>query len=222
MNPPVLAHGVFISFEGGEGAGKSTLIDEVARQIASEGYFVVKTREPGSTHLGEHIRTLLLDPLAGEISPYAELCLFLAARAQHLQEVIVPALEQRKVVLCDRFNDSTITYQGSARGLGLEKVEELCNFVCQGVRPVLTLYLDIDPSIGLLRAKAATNSALVGEHDLDRIESESLHFHAKIREAFREIHEKDPSRCRMIDASQPPAVVCAEAMQMIRPLLKGS
>lgn len=213
-----LRHGVFITFEGGEGAGKSTLIDEVARHLASEGIQVVKTREPGSTHLGEHIRTLLLNHAQGDVSPYAELCLFLAARAQHLQEVIIPSLSKRKVILCDRFNDSTIAYQGAARGLGMEKVEQFCQFVCQGVTPHLTLYLDIDPALGLSRARGSSPQ-IAGERGYDRIELEGLEFHGQIRKAFREIHEKDPSRFHMIDATAERAIVYAEAMKLIRPLL---
>jgi dTMP kinase len=148
------AKALFITFEGGEGAGKTTLIDSIARQLAASHYYVVKTREPGGTHLGEHVRTLLLhDHTDQPLSSYAELFLFLAARAQQLDEVIRPALEERKIVLCDRFNDSTIAYQGIARGLGLEQVAELCGLVCRETQPHLTFYLDIDPSLGLARAK---------------------------------------------------------------------
>ncbi len=215
-----MGRGVFITFEGGEGAGKSSLIEEVARQLASDGIQVVKTREPGSTHLGEHIRTLLLNHTSQPVSPYAELCLFLAARAQHIQEVIVPSLERRKVILCDRYNDSTIAYQGAARGLGMEKVESICEFICQGVQPHLTLYLDIDPAVGLFRARGSSPE-IAGERGYDRIEVEGLEFHSKIRKAFLEIHEKDPARVHLLDASQKKEIVCAEAMKAIR-LLLGS
>ncbi len=220
MAPTVLPRGVFITFEGGEGAGKSSLIEEVARQLASDGIQVVKTREPGSTHLGEHIRALLLNHTTHEVSPYAELCLFLAARAQHLREVIVPSLEKRKVILCDRYNDSTIAYQGAARGLGMQRVEEFCEFICQGVQPHLTLYLDIDPAEGLARARGSSPQ-IAGERGYDRIEVEGIAFHSKIRKAFREIHEKDPSRFHFLDASQKKEVVCAEAMKLIRPFLES-
>lgn len=220
MAPVVLHRGVFITFEGGEGAGKSSLIEETARQLASDGYQVVKTREPGSTHLGEHIRSLLLNHAPHDVSPYAELCLFLAARAQHLKEVIVPSLEKRRVILCDRYNDSTIAYQGAARELGMEKVERFCEFVCQGIEPHLTLYLDIDPELGLARARGSSPQ-IAGERGYDRIESEGVEFHSRIRKAFREIHEKDPARFHLIDASQERAIVSAEAMKLIRPLLDG-
>ncbi|MBF8262627.1 MAG: tmk, partial [Parachlamydiales bacterium] len=168
----VLKRGLFITFEGGEGAGKSTLIDEVARQLASDGYHVVKTREPGGTHIGEHIRSLLLDHAQNRpLSAYAELCLFLAARAQQIEEIIAPALEARKIVLCDRFNDSTIAYQGVARGLGVEEVSAFCQFICHGIQPQLTLYLDIDPAVGLSRARR-DQPQIAGARGYDRIESE--------------------------------------------------
>jgi dTMP kinase len=211
MHP--LHRGLFITFEGGEGAGKTTLIEEAARQLASDGYFIVKTREPGSTHLGEHIRSLLLEhSYLNPLSAYSELCLFLAARAQHIEEVILPALEDRKIILCDRFNDSTIAYQGVARKLGADKVAQFCQFVCHGVQPQLTLYLDIDPAIGLARARR--------EQLPDRIESEGLAFHQQIREAFLAIHARDPRRFVLLDAAQTPVLVFAEAMKRIYSLLK--
>lgn len=215
-----LHRGVFITFEGGEGAGKSTLIEEVARQLASDGYYVVKTREPGGTHLGEHIRALLLDHSSNHpLCAYSELCLFLASRAQHIEEIILPALEARKIVLCDRFNDSTIAYQGNARGLGAEKVTRFCDFICHGVQPNLTLYLDIDPAIGLARARR-DQPPIAGVRGYDRIESEGLAFHQQIREAFLAIHSLEPQRFVLLDAAQTPVVVFAEAMKRIYSLLK--
>ena len=214
-----LRRGIFITFEGGEGAGKSTLIEETARQLASDGYSIVKTREPGGTNLGEHIRLLLLEHEPNP-SAYAELCLFLASRAQHIQEVIAPALESRKIVLCDRFNDSTIAYQGWARGLGMEKVAQFCEFICQGVQPRLTLYLDIDPAVGLARARK-NSPEIAGARGYDRIESEDLVFHQKIREAFRLIHEKNKERFVMLDATQSLSVLCAETVQRIYSLIKS-
>lgn len=217
----VLQKGVLITFEGGEGAGKSTLIDEVARQLASDGYRIVKTREPGGTFLGEHIRSLLLDHHSHghPLSAYSELCLFLAARAQHIDEIIAPALEDRKIVLCDRFNDSTVAYQGYARGLGAQKVAQFCDFVCHGVQPNLTIYLDIDPSVGLARARR-DQPQIAGARGYDRIESEGIHFHQKIREGFLSIHTKDKNRFVLIDASQPIALIQTEAIRFIRPVLK--
>ncbi len=205
-----LQHGLFITFEGGEGAGKTTLIEEIAKTLASEGHAVLKTREPGGTKLGEHIRAILLQH-SEPISPYAELCLFLASRAQHIAEVIRPALEAKKIVLCDRFNDSSVAYQGIARGLGGEKVAQTCAFICQNLEPHLTLYLDIDPAIGLARAKK--------ERAQDRIEAESLHFHTQIRNAYLSIHNAHPRRFHLLDASKSPSHVFAEAMKSIHLLI---
>jgi dTMP kinase len=200
----------FITFEGGEGAGKTTLINEIEKQVIALGYSVLKTREPGGTKIGEEIRAILLNGNEN-LSPYAELSLFLAARAQHIFEVIGPALEEGKVVLCDRFNDSSIAYQGVARGLGMQKVEEFCEFISQGLKPHLTIYLDLDPELGLNRAAKVRKQ--------DRIESESVVFHGKIREAYMAIHKAEQHRFRLIDATLPPNRVLSEAMRLINPLL---
>ena len=197
---------------GKNGAGKTTLIEAIARQLTSEGATVLKTREPGGTGLGEEVRTLLLRH-AGPISPYAEMCLFLASRAQHILEVIGPALEAGMVVLCDRFNDSSVAYQGAARGLGMGKVSEICEFISQGLKPNLTLYLDLDPELGLNRAARVRKQ--------DRIEAVTLMFHKKIREAYIEIHQADSHRFRLIDATLPSERVYQEAMKMILPFTSG-
>jgi dTMP kinase len=208
---PQLRQGLFLTFEGGEGAGKTTLIEEIAHRLSAEGFSVLKTREPGGTQVGEQIRSLLLQHTGNPMSPYAELSLFLASRAQHIFEVIGPALEAKKIVLCDRFNDSSVAYQGAARGLGMEKVAEFCDFISQGLKPHLTLYLDLEPELGLSRA-AKTRSQ-------DRIEAETVMFHHRIREAFLTIHRADQRRFRLIDATLPPKRVFEEAMKMIEPLL---
>lgn len=186
--------GLFITFEGGEGAGKTSLIDQLETDLKSRGYQTIRLREPGGTWLGEKVRTILLDA-THKIAPYAELALFLASRAQHLFDVILPAIEEGKIVLCDRFNDSTIAYQGVARGLGIQPVSQACHLFCQGVRPDLTLYLDLDPVIGLERASK--------ERSKDRIEQEEIAFHQRIRSAYQELAKKEPNRIHTIDASQP-------------------
>lgn len=203
--------GFFITFEGGEGAGKTTLIEELARALVSQGYSVLTTREPGGTRLGERIRAILLQHTE-PLSPYAELCLFLASRVQQILEVVVPALEDRKIVLCDRFNDSSIAYQGAARGLGVGKVDTFCAFMSQGLKPDLTIYLDLDPELGLKRAAKARTQ--------DRIESETLSFHKKIREAYLAIHQTEPHRFRLIDAALPPRQVLHIAITLVQNLLK--
>ncbi len=207
---PQLRQGLFITFEGGEGAGKTTLIEELARHLAAQGYSVLKTREPGGTKVGEHIRALLLQH-TGPLSPYTELSLFLASRAQHIFEIIGPALEAGKIVLCDRFNDSSVAYQGAARGLGMEKVSEFCTFISQGLKPHLTLYLDIDPEVGLSRVAKTRGQ--------DRIEAETIAFHRKIREAYLSIHKADPHRFHLINAGLSPKAVFEEAIKRLDPVI---
>jgi dTMP kinase len=203
-----LKQGLFITFEGIDGAGKTTLINAITRRLESEGYPVLYTKEPGSTWLGEQIRNLVLHS-NGAIAPHAELCLYLTSRAQNVSEVIMPALKEHKIVLCDRYNDSTIAFQGAARGLGVEKVTDMCHFITQNLNPHLTLCLDIDPEVSLQRAKKN------GAHD--RIESEALSFHHKVRDAYRAIHKKNPKRFHLLDATQSPAKVFEDAIHLIEP-----
>ncbi|EFB42445.1 hypothetical protein pah_c008o058 [Parachlamydia acanthamoebae str. Hall's coccus] len=209
----------FITFEGGEGAGKTTLIQQVEADLKQLGYDVVSTREPGGSSLGNTIRQWLLQQnTKTSISIKAELLLFLAARAQHIEELILPSLTKGKIVLCDRFNDSTIAYQGVARGLGLEAVQNLCKFVCGNVVPDLTIYLDIDPHVGLTRTRhAAKEDAPMGS--IDRIESEKLEFHEHVRQGFFKLIHQNPSRYHVIDASMSPELVLRDARATIDRLL---
>lgn len=198
---------MFVTFEGGEGAGKSTLIKGVIEALTSQGLEVLSTREPGGTLLGEFIREALLNGNASyQIDPKAELLLFLASRVQHLEEVIKPALKAGKVVLCDRFNDSSAAYQGNGRGLGIDAVEELCNLACDHIVPDLTFYLDLDPNKGFSR--------IVREKD--RMEGEGLSFHEKVREGFLQLKKRHPKRIHVIDASQNPEKVLQETLVILR------
>ncbi len=199
-----MSRSLFVTFEGGEGAGKTTLIQQIVHELTSRNLAFVTTREPGGTPLGEEIRRLLLEP--STLSPYAELSLFLASRAQHISQVIRPALAQKKIVLCDRFNDSTIAYQGAARGLGVEKVSEFCAFISQNLDPDLTFYLDLDPHIGLTR---------IEQRSKDRIEAETLSFHIAIRQAFHDLAKRYPRRLRLLDASKAPSQVFQDAMGIL-------
>jgi dTMP kinase len=209
----MLKKGLFITFEGGDGAGKTTLIDKLHHFLENRGYDVLKTRAPGGTEVGREIRNLLLHRQDSHLFKRAELLLFLADRAQHVEELIAPSLKKGKIVLCDRFNDSTIAYQGGARGLSADLVRNLCEFACQGLEPDLTLYLDLDPKTGFERARKA---GMVK----DRIESETLRFHRKIRTSFRKIAKSDPKRFIMIDASQTPEEVYTIAREKIDVALK--
>lgn len=195
----------FITFEGGEGAGKSTLIESLCEAFRRQGRSFCKTRAPGGTAVGQQIRNLILHANECKIHPRAELLLFLADRAQHVEELIRPALEAGKMVLCDRFNDSTVAYQGCARGFDEAWVRELCHFATGGLEPDLTLFLDIDPAVGLKRLPQAP----------DKIESESLLFHQKIREAYHRMAKREPRRFVILDASLPPEHVLQNALKQI-------
>ena len=157
--------------------------------------------------MGEQIRSLLLSNREEKVSPYAELCLFLASRAQHISEVIMPALRANTIVLCDRYNDSSVAYQGIARGLGMKEVEDACSFITQKLQPQLTFYLDIEPSLGLSRVQRSRVK--------DRIESEELSFHEKIRQAYLAIQREHPDRIHVLDASLPKDQVYQQAMRWV-------
>ncbi len=206
-----MRRGLFITFEGGDGAGKTTLMDEIVKTFSSRGFSVLKTREPGGTPLGEDLRRLVLQKREDVISPFAELCLFLASRAQHVFEVIRPALDLGKIVLCDRFHDSSVAYQGIARGLGLEEVSHMSSFIAEGLQPDLTFYLDVPPAVGLQRVK--------GSRLEDRLESEEIAFHEKIREAYLLIQKMHPHRMRLLNGLQPSREVYGEAMCILDPLV---
>ena len=198
--------GILITFEGGDGAGKSTLIQKVFAELQSKQHPVIRTFAPGATAIGQSIRELLLCPSAVPMSKRCELLLFLSDRAQHVDECILPALQQGKVILCDRFNDSTMAYQSGARGFDPSWVRELCEFACNKVQPDLTFYLDLDPVIGLTRVKKIGAGT-------DRIESETLEFHQTIRQAFHRIAKLEPQRLIMLDASQSPEHVFQQAIE---------
>lgn len=202
-------NGLFVTFEGGEGAGKSSLISSLYDYLDDQGHDVLRSREPGGSPLGEMIRnTLLMPPKDVTIGARAELCLFLAARAQHIEEILVPALEDGKIILCDRFNDSTIAYQGIGRGLGMDYVRQLCTQICEGVTPDLTFYLDVAPHVGLHRASSTRAGS-------DRIESEEVSFHERIRNGFLHIASKEKNRFHIVDAHQPQQDVFEEVIEVV-------
>lgn len=186
--------GLFVSFEGVEGGGKSTQLERLRAALVARGYDVVVTREPGGTPIGEAIRRILLDPSHSAMASTAELLLYEAARAQLVAEVIRPALERGAIVLCDRFADSTTAYQGGGRGLLPEALEQLHHLATNGLWPDLTFVLDVPASVGLARA--------VKRQAADRIEQESLAFHERVRAAFLAVAERDAARVRMVDGER--------------------
>ncbi|MDX1511895.1 MAG: dTMP kinase, partial [Nitriliruptorales bacterium] len=193
-----VGRGLFVAFEGGEGAGKSTQIRLLRAAIEREGHDAIVTREPGGSELGERLRTILLDP-ASEIDPRAETMLYAAARAQHVDEVLRPALEKGAVVLSDRFLDSSIVYQGIVREMGDIQVEQLNLWGTGGLVPDLVVVLDIDAEEGLRRASESPEN----EGSIDRLEAEGIEFHRRVNDAFRRRADLDPGRYLVIDASLP-------------------
>ena len=193
-----MARGKFITFEGGEGCGKSTQVKRLKEALEREGIEVVLTREPGGTWLSEEIRHLIKDQTTDAPCARSELLLFLAARAQLVKNVIRPALESGKWVLSDRFSDSTLAYQGYGRGLPLEILRETNDFACEGLRPDMTLLLDVTPETARARMRereATTNTAA------DRIEMAGEDFHARLRAGFAELAKSEPERIVTIDAN---------------------
>jgi len=202
--------GRFITFEGGEGCGKSTQVRRLAEHLASKGIEVVLTREPGGTRLAELIRGLLKDEREDPPCDRSELLLFLAARAQLVRNVIEPALASGKWVLSDRFSDSTFAYQGYGRGLPLDVLRLANDFACDGLKPDLTLLLDVRPEVAVARMRrreAATNTSA------DRIEQAGDGFHSRLRAGFLEMAKAEPERIKVIDANGSPDDVWARILQ---------
>lgn len=187
--------GHFITFEGVEGSGKTTQMAILGHALETRGYPVVRTREPGGTKIGDAIRALILDSKNQIMDAKTEFLLYLASRAQHLKEVILPALAEGKIVLCDRFADATYAYQGYGRGLSKREIELIGRFVTGGLSPDLTLLLDIDVKKGLARLK--------GREEINRLDQEALQFHEAVREGYLHLAKKNPRRIWVIrtDAS---------------------
>jgi len=198
--------GCLISLEGGEGAGKSTLADGLQSRLIECGRNVLRVREPGGTPLGEAVRAVVLDAAHTDVSPWAELFLMLAARAQLVHESLRPALARGEVVLCDRFADASVAYQGVGRGLGFETVRELNRHATGDCMPDLTLFLDVDPRVGRSRQSG----------EADRMESEEIDFHDRVREGYRQLAVVEPARVHTLDAGGSAAEVLESAWTLVR------
>jgi dTMP kinase len=208
--------GLFVTFEGIEGSGKSTQCMRLAKTLREHGYRVVETREPGGTALAEQIRDLLLHPRVAEpISPETEACLILAARAQHVAQVIEPALRNGAVVVCDRFADSTLAYQGFARGLALANLRALNALATRGLRPSLTLLFDLPVSIGLARRRRE------GEPQ-NRLDREATRFHERVRKGFLSLARREPRRIKILDGRREPDVLAREIEAIVLKALSGA
>ncbi|HEV2087706.1 MAG TPA: dTMP kinase [Cryptosporangiaceae bacterium] len=211
MSEQTLARGRFVVFEGGEGAGKSTQARRLVSWLAACGYDVRTTREPGATPLGARIRELLLEPAGDPPSPRAEALLYAADRAHHVSTVIRPALAEGAVVVCDRYVDSSLAYQGAGRALPADEIAWLSQWATAGLRPDLVILLDVDPRLGMAR---------IGDRGAaDRLESESAEFHARVRQAFGELAAAEPRRYLVLDAALSTDELAARIRDRITPLL---
>ena len=207
--------GFFVSFEGGDGCGKTTQMRLLLERLRADGKDVLETAEPGGTPIGRQIRRILLDSANGALSPRAEMLLYFACRAQNVDEWIRPALAAGRVVVTDRFTDSTLAYQGEGRGLTAGLVRQLHAIACQEIVPDLTIYLDIDYRTGLSRARAR-NAGQAGP-DESRMESEAEEFHERVRRGYLALAAGEPERIRTIDAGQSVEAVAAAIWAEVEP-----
>ena len=218
------ARGRFITIEGLDGCGKSTQLRRLADVLRTEGVDVVETREPGGTPIGDEIRGLLLDSRTKGMSPWAELALMFASRAQQIDQLILPSLAEGKWVLCDRFTDSSEAYQGGGRKLGSQAVIRLHEVVCRDLQPDLTVYMDSDVEHSVNRARRRNRRSTQGsadEKDENRFEQESRAFFQRVQEAYRDIAKREPERVVMVDARKSADEVHPQIVAAVRKRLLG-
>ncbi len=208
--------GKFITFEGIDGSGKSTQLRLLAKRMRAQGLPVVENVEPGGTPIGRQIRRILLDSANQDLCPTAEMLLMFAARAQNVDQWILPALGEGKIVLSDRFTDSTLAYQGVGRGLGAEIVLDVDRIACRGLVPDLTIYIDIDAVTGLTRAHARNRDDASEE---TRLDEEEVGFYRKVREGYRAIAAEEPNRFRLIDGARTIDEIAADVWDTVTSLL---
>jgi len=212
----VAPRGKFITFEGLDGSGKSTQIEKLARALRGRGLAVTVTREPGGTATGEKIREVLLHSTTAGLTPLAEMALMFASRAQHIHEIILPALAEGRVVLCDRFTDSTEAYQGAGRKLGTKPVLELHEILCGGLQPDLTVLLDNEVSFSVERARRRNRKHKSTRPDENRFEQESRAFFGRVRNGYLAIAAREPQRVQMINARGTPQETHAKIMELVK------
>jgi dTMP kinase len=222
----VPARGKFITFEGLDGSGKSTQVEKLARSLRARGLSVTVTREPGGTPTGERIREVLLHSATSGLSPLTEMALMFASRAQHIHEVILPALAEGRIVLCDRFTDSTEAYQGGGRKLGTKPVLELHRVLCGNLQPDLTVLLDNEVAFSVERARRrnrqrkGARAEKGSEKDENRFEQESRTFFGRVRQAYLAIAAREPQRVHVVNARGTPSETHAVIMELVRKKLR--
>ncbi len=203
--------GLFITFEGTDGSGKTTQIKLLESYIREKGYEVVLSREPGGTKISEIIRDMILDPANKEIVPLTEMILYAASRAQHVEEVIAPAIDSGRIVICDRYVDSSYAYQGGGRGVDLKLIADVNRVAVNSVVPDLTFFLDLDPEVAIKRRISSTGA--------DRIEQEKLDFHKRVYEAYKKLSLLYPDRIKTINAAQSIEEISAQIKHYIDELI---
>lgn len=205
---------MFITLEGGEGSGKSTALRLIIAKLEKEGKQVVLTREPGGTPIAEQIRNVILDKGNTAMDPRTEALLYAASRRQHIVEKILPSLKEGKIVISDRYLDSSLAYQGGARGLGIDTILEVNQYATEGLLPDLTLLFDLAPEVGLERIGANEN------REVNRLDVEKITFHEKVRASFLELARRYPDRILILDASLPPEQLAEKAYEAIEKKLE--
>jgi dTMP kinase len=206
--------GLFITLEGPEGAGKTTIIDKLLTYYQEQDKQIIKTREPGGIHISEKIRSIILDPKHTEMDARTEALLYAAARRQHLVEKVIPALNSGAIVLCDRFIDSSLAYQGFARGIDMDEIWKINQFAIGNVMPELTIYFDLDPRVGLARINNTS------DREINRLDLEKIEFHELVQEGYYKVIEKFPERMVKVDASKPLEQVFQDTIDIINQFLK--
>ena len=209
-NGVLKVNGLFVTFEGTDGSGKTSVINQIEEKLKAAGIDYLRTREPGGNRISEQIRNIILDVRFTEMDERTEALLYAAARRQHLVETVLPALATGKLVLCDRFVDSSLVYQGAGRKIGIAEVAEMNKFATAGLEPDLTFYLEIEPELGLKRIKKNR------QNEINRLDKEQLDFYHTVANAYQQLAQKYPKRIVKIDASQPLADVVADTYAVLQ------
>ena len=203
--------GLFITFEGGEGSGKTTLINKVYEKLLANGKKVYKTREPGGVEIAEQIRGVILNVNNTKMDKRTEALLYAASRRQHLIEVVIPKLEDGYIVLCDRYIDSSLAYQGYARGLGIDKIKGINDYATDGIYPDLTLFINVHPEVGIRRIMEHSAT-----HELNRLDKESMDFHKRTHEGYEELVKMYPERIKSVDGERTIKEVAFDCFKLIK------